>query len=560
MSSAELRTRFLWPLVALLAVVAYVYSVDGLYIPHIGDEAPYIEITRLTAESGTWLPLRTAPGLENTKPPALFWLGIVTTRWAESFTLFRLRFPIVVCTFLTAGLTFVVARRLTRDLECGYIAGLTFLGFYSSYQYGRPFLTNLPETLFVFLAFALVLSGVGAEHRERHWLWALVGLSLGVACLFKSFALVAPVGLALAWSALVARRFQWPAFLRFDVPRILLAAGTALACFAMWPALDPEPAEIFRHFVLEENVGKLGGDDYWRGLFTGPYPLHRLWLGHLANAGLFALPLVYLLVVSVRDRARMSVDEKNLWVLVLSFLVVYSVPGQRQENYLLPSVPALAVLIAMRWRHVGSRWFHLFNLPAIAVLAFLIPLLTSMGNDVLPPGSYAGWQLALPVLVLAGWVALTVRPSMARYGFHALVFATFLAISGALAPFEGPLGRFELKRVEALAGRRVFVPESFIRRHERHRFLLPRARIEGYDPLNTEATASLLESGGIVVVHKDVGDSGTGPFRVMARRLDLRSRHTGEEMWRIAFHHELDLLVREELVVRRFRQEREQKQ
>ena len=147
MSSAETRTRFLWPVVSLLAVVAYLYSVDGLYIPHIGDEAPYIEIARLTAESGEWLPLRTAPGLENTKPPALFWLGIVTTRWAESFTLFRLRFPIVVCTFLTAGLTFFVARRLTRDLECGYIAGLTFLGFYSSYQYGRPFLTNLSRNV-----------------------------------------------------------------------------------------------------------------------------------------------------------------------------------------------------------------------------------------------------------------------------------------------------------------------------------------------------------------------------------------------------------------------------
>ena len=178
MSSAETRTRYLWPLVSLLAVIAYLYSVDGLYIPHIGDEAPYIEITRLTAESGAWLPIRTAPGLENTKPPGLFWLGLVTTRWAESFTLFRLRFPIVVFTFLAAGLTFVVARRLTRDLECGYIGGLTFLGFYSSYQYGRPFLTNLPETFFVFLAFALVLPGAGARYRERYWLWVLVGLSL----------------------------------------------------------------------------------------------------------------------------------------------------------------------------------------------------------------------------------------------------------------------------------------------------------------------------------------------------------------------------------------------
>ena len=505
-------------------------------------------------------PHRTAPGLENTKPPALFWLGIVTTRWAESFTLFRLRLPIVLCTFLTAGLTFVVARRLTRDLECGYIAGLTFVGFYSTYQYGRPFLTNLPETLFVFLAFALVL--VGGQHRERYWLWLLVGLSLGVACLFKSFALVAPVGLAITWHALVIHRFQRHrfqrrAFVRFDVPRILVASGVALACFAMWPVLDPEPAEILRHFVLEENVGKLGGDGYLRGLFTGPYSLHRLWFGHLANAGLFALPLVYLVVISVRDRARMSVDEKSLWILILSFLVVYSVPGQRQENYLLPSVPALAVLMAMRWRDIGSRWFHVFNLPAIAALAFLIPLVVAMSKDVLPPGSYAGWQLALPVLALAGWIVVTVRPSMAGYGFHALVFATLLAVAGAIAPFEGPAGRFEPARVEALRGRQVFVPESFIRRHERHRFLLPGVRIESYDPMDTKAVTQLFESGRIVVVHRGLGETGFGPFRVMARRLDLTSRHTREEMWRIAFHRELDLLVRQELVVRRFRPERE---
>jgi len=556
-SSAETRTRFLWPVVSLLAVVAYLYSVDGLYIPHIGDEAPYIEITRLTAESDEWLPLRTAPGLENTKPPGLFWLGIVTTRWAESFTLFRLRFPIVVCTFLSAGLTFFVARRLTRDLECGYLAGLTFLGFFSSYQYGRPFLTNLPETLFVFLAFALVLPNVGDQCRERYWLWGLVGVSLGVACLFKSFALVAPVGLALTWSALVTQRFQWPAFLRFNVPRILLASCVALACFSMWPALDPEPAEILRHFVLEENVGKLGGNGYLRGLFSGPYPLHRLWLGHLANAGLFALPLVYLVAVSVRDRARMSVDEKSLWILVLSFLFVYSVPGQRQENYLLPSVPALAVLIAMRWRHIGSRWFRFFNLPAIAALAVLIPLLGAMRNDVLPSESYASWQLALPVLALGGWIAVTIRPAMARYGFHALVFATFLAVSGAIAPFEGSAGRFAPARVAALAGRRVFVPESFIRRHERHRFLLPGARIESYDPRDIQAVTKLLGSGRIVVVHRGLGETDTGPFRVMARRLDLTSRHTREQMWRIAFHREVDLLVRQELVVRRFRGERE---
>ena len=75
--------------------------------------------------------------------------------------------------------------------------------------------------------------------------------------------------------------------------------------------------------------------------------------------------------------------------------------------------------------------------------------------------------------------------------------------------------------------------------------------------MDTKAVTQLLESGRIVVVHRGLGETGTGPFRVMARRLDLTSRHTHEEMWRIAFHRELDLLVRQELVVRRFRKERE---
>lgn len=558
MRAAETRARVIWPLVSLFAVIVYAYALDGLYIPHIGDEAPYIEIVRLTAESGDWLPLRTPPGLENTKPPALFWLGIVSTSWAEELTLWRLRAPVLSCTLLVAALTFLVARKMSGDLECAFIAALTFVGFYSSYQYGRPFLTNLPETLFVFLAFALVL--VGGKHIERTWLWGLAGVSLGVACLFKSFALVAPVGLALSWYTLMAREYRVREFLRIDAPRIAFAIVVALACFAMWPIMDPAPEEILRHFVVEENVGKLAGDGYVRGLFIGPYALHRLWLGHLANAGLFAFPLIYVVVAGIRGRhdIRASAHERGLWILVLSFLIVFSIPSQRQENYLIPTVPALAILIAIRWRAIADGWFRLFNVPAIVVLAVLIPLIVSVRADVLPPGSYAAWQLALPVLVLAGWLAVSVRPSAARYAFHGLVLATFLAVAAALAPFEGPLGRFEPSRVAALARRKVFVPESFIRRQERHRFLLPGARVEGYDPSDVGAANRLLEAGRLVVVHRGLGETDTGPFRVMARRLDLTSRHTPEEMWRIAFRHELSLLVRQELVVRRFRREREQ--
>ena len=465
-----------------------------------------------------------------------------------------MRLPIALCTFLLAALVFFVTERLTKDRVRGAVGGLTFLGFYSSFQYGRPFLTNQLESLFVFLSFAILL--LGRRYRDRLALWVGIGVSLGIACLFKSFALVAPVGLALTWITFMERGYPVRDFLVRDAPRIALAVMVALGCFAIWPLFDPEPGAILQHFVLEENLGKLGGESYFRGLFAWPYPIYRLWLGHFGNAGFFALPLIYLVVRSVRERKSATVDERGLWILVLSFLIVYSVPSQRQENYLIPTVPALSILLAMRWPSIDRRWFRLFHLPGIAMLVVLISLMWVARSDILPAGSYAPWHLAVPVVTLGGWLFATFSVRRAPRLFHALVFLSFLSLATATAPFEGPAGRFEPDRVARLAGRRVYVPEDFIRKHERHRFLLPGMRVEGYDPSDSDRLTHLLESGRMVVVRRAFGETATGPFRVFARRLDLTSRHSPSEMWRIAFERELHLLVRQELVVRRFRRGR----
>jgi 4-amino-4-deoxy-L-arabinose transferase-like glycosyltransferase len=548
------RARFFWPLVSLFAVVVYLYSLGGFYVPHIGDEAPYIEITRLTAASGRLLPLSTAPGLENTKPPLLFWLGIFATDWGREWTLLRLRVPIVVSTFAIALVAFWLVGRLGRDRETAFLASLTFLGFYSTYQYGRPFLTNSPESLFVFLSFALVL---GFRDRGRRWApWVASGLALGLGCLFKSFALVAPAGLALVWLAAIERRGDRRVLASTDLPRVAVTVSIALFLFLLWPLLDPDPSAIFRHFVIEQNLGKLQGAGYWSGLFSGPYALQWLWLGPFASAGLFALPLLFLVVASLRERNSLSRDEKALWVLVLSFLLVYSIPRQRQENYLLPTVPALSILLALRWRRFSTRWFRWFSLFGVVYAAALFSLVRAVQRDALPRGSYSAWQIALLVALVLSWVAMLLLPSIARGWFHPLALASLGALAIALAPFEGPQGRYPPDRLEILKGRRVFVPSTFVSHYERHRFLLPGARVEGYDPSDANETSRLLDSGRIVVVQRPVGDDPQGPFRVIARRFDLSSRQTNEEMWRILVDHDLDLLVREELILRRYRTDR----
>jgi 4-amino-4-deoxy-L-arabinose transferase-like glycosyltransferase len=536
-TSKEIRLRaWLWPAVALFGALVYLHSLGGLYIPHIGDEAPYIEIARLTAESGSLLPLKTGAGLENTKPPLLYWLGIVSTGWGSKWTLFRLRAPIVAFTFATAALTFWLCRKLGGEREIAWLSALTFLGFYSSFQYGRPFLINSPETFFVILSFALFLlrsSPIPA------------GLALGIACLFKSFALIAPVGLALAWAGGRRRIFD-----------ASLTAAIALAVFALWPLLDPDPASVLRHFVFEENIGKLQGEGYLRGLFTGPYAVHWLWLGHFGNAGLFAVPLLFLGIAAFKERKILSREERSLWILVLSFLLVYSLPSQRQENYLIPTVPALAILIARRWNALAAPWLRAAALPGPLFASALLWVVLGIRGRALPPESYSAWQIFVPALVLGLWIALLVFPRASRYAFHAMVFASFLLISMAVAPFEGPLGRYPPDRVAFLEGKRVFVPAEFISRQERHRFLLPGARIEGYDPADADTVSRLLSSGRVVIVHREPGRGVEGPFRVIGRRFDLRSRQTMGEMWRIFYHRDLDLLVRQELVVRRHRRDR----
>ena len=83
--------------------MTYFFGLDSLQIPKNGDEFPYAHITRLTAESGHLLPLQSLlENMRNTKPPMLFWQGVMSTHWGHEWTLWHLRYPNVLYTLATA--------------------------------------------------------------------------------------------------------------------------------------------------------------------------------------------------------------------------------------------------------------------------------------------------------------------------------------------------------------------------------------------------------------------------------------------------------------------------
>jgi 4-amino-4-deoxy-L-arabinose transferase-like glycosyltransferase len=549
LDNKNFRIRFWWPLITLVAVFSYFYHLDGLHIPKIGDEAPYYHITRLTAESGHWLPLQGDHGLQNTKPPLLFWQGMVSTNMAADWTLERLRLPIVIYSLLTALLAYLLAIKISGDREKGFIAALSFLGFASTFQHGRPFLTNLPETFFIFLCFFLLVYFWQRKDQWKLYHWALLGLALGIATLYRSFIIVVPVGFAMLLIQGFERNWNINELIQRDLAPISLMVIIALLCFSLWPLLDPHPENILQQFILGQNVSKLDQGNYFHGLFSGPYPLTRIWLGQLTNAGLLMFVLVGVVIVAIRNRSHWSGEERTLWLFVLAYLVVYSVPSQRQENYLLPTTPALGVLMALHWHRFKPRTWAVMAIPIFIGVGILTWLFINVPGNV---SGFPNYDIGARLFMYAGWLLIAYSIYSARhlqYTINLLVFYSFILLAVVLSPLEGKPGRYNQQTIHEVAGETIYMPAGFGPRHERYRFILPGANIRGYNPNNQRQQEHLLQQGYKVGIYLPVNHFCDSRYQVYGRRLDLKTRQTPEEVKDILFNKRLDLLFQQELIV-----------
>jgi 4-amino-4-deoxy-L-arabinose transferase-like glycosyltransferase len=537
----------------LLAVGLYVHDLSSPHIPKNGDEYPYTHITRLTAASGTLLPLRSElPGMRNTKPPLLFWQGILSTDRGRSFDLWHLRYPSVVYTFLTGLLVFLLGRRLSGDTETGLVGALAYLGFFTTYRYGRPFLTNAPEVFWLFVPFFALLYWRPASFASRVVLPVGMGLALGLGLLYKSFALTAPVGLGLGLWYLHVREYRSRDFLTEDLGKVLVVLGLSLAIFGTWFLLDPEPRAVWDEFVVGENVGKFDlAGSYLPGLVWGRFSLPSLAVGSLLNAGLLVLLVVALFVSSWRRRRELTDGERLLWIWVLTLFVVYCFPSQRSSRYLLPAMPAVAVLLALHWPRIRQGVFVatlvLAALPVVATAWLSVALQGTLPGP--PPYGPGHWGLL--AVTGAALVFALLLPRLTRLGVLAGVLLVLLSFSSLLKPLDGPLGRYDARAQAAVVGRDVWVPVDFIAKEEGHRMLLPDARVHGYRDERDPSVPALLERYPRVAVRLRPGDPVGDEAVVLGERFDLRGRQRGDEIREMlagnVFEH---LLVREVLVGR----------
>ena len=527
------RRRVLWySLTAALAAFTYFYGLDGQHIPKNGDEYPYEHITRMTAASGRWLPLQSElKEMRNTKPPLLFWQGVASTNRGKDWALWNLRWPSVVYTLLTAALAFLVAMRLSGRVDTGLLALITFLAFFSTYRYGRPFLTDAPSVFWLFVPCAAVLASGGRILESRLSAPILVGIATGVGLLYKSFALLLPVAIFLAWGYLRRRSYHAVTFLKRDTGKLAIVGVIALAMFSLWFVLDPDPRAIVNEFVLRENAAKFDAPaGYLGNLVWGRSSLWRLVVSYPLNAGLLLFPVIALFVVAFKRRDEWNDGEKLLWMWVLTLFVVFSLPSQRDERYLLPAMPALAVLCALNWDRISGLAFK--SSLAVTGTGLLALGYLSLRLEAEVPGeplySPGFWVLVIGALLFVA--ASLFVPGLARPGVNTAVVLAMLCFAAALRPLDGVRGSYGARARELTEGRSVWVPTNFIAKEEGHRFLLPGADVRGY-PLNDRLTATELAARyPLFAIRLPINGTAVGGGSVLGERLDIATRQTPDQI------------------------------
>lgn len=523
-----------------LGLAAYFVALDSDHAATNGDELLYAQLTRVTAESGDWLPLRYVEERHrNTKPPALFWQGLVSTEWAHDWSLWNLRWPNVLYSLGTALMVFLIARRISGNFSTSLLAALVYLAFFGTYRYGRVFLTSGPETFWLFAPFCLLLLAgkrpcESGPQQSLTWpLSVAFGLMIGAALLYKSFALVLPGTAGLAWWTLHSRGYAWGPWLRSDMPKIALTGILALGVFSLWYCFDPQRHLILRDFVFRENVGKFDprGGSYFLNLLWGDSSIWRNIISYPLNAGLLAPAVVAVFVISWIRRRQLGTEEKLLWIWIATVFVVFTLPNQRDERYLLPAMPALAVLSALHWQEI-PRWVFSLTLLAVAVISLgmgLGALLLTGDAGLGPLYPWFFWLFLMAIIVFC--VAGIWRPELTRRFAVPAVFLLYLGYAGFLIPFDGPRGEFDRAAAAFASGKTVAAPINFNAREEIYRFMLPDTELSPYGVNESDLESLKSEHRTFIVTLplRDMTAENSSDLRIIGTRLQLIDRFSNKE-------------------------------
>src|SRR5664280_2620607 len=332
---------------ACLLVRAARVGLAGDYIDPISkistqDEALYAHSAIAMARQGDWLTPRFMGRYALYKPPLLIWAAAASSKLLGVSRL-SLRLPIALLSALALGLIFLWAGELA-GWQAGAVAGALLLSNHLWHTLAGLCMTDGLLLAFYIAAFYALFCDPWLESRA-----ALVGFSAAVAAaiLTKGIAGIPPLAvLGLYW--LAARRQERPAF-----ARVCLAAALALALAAPWFvyqfAVHPRWFWM-EHFAVEILGFGAGAPPQTSRENPALFYLMRLAATDpvLLAAAAAAIPAF---LRDLRGRRTAPVLLAAWMAVMLAAMLAWH---YRNASYLLPLVPALA-LLAAAWGPFRTR-------------------------------------------------------------------------------------------------------------------------------------------------------------------------------------------------------------
>jgi 4-amino-4-deoxy-L-arabinose transferase-like glycosyltransferase len=441
-----------WFILFLVITAFYFWGLGSL--PLVGpDEPRYAQVAReMLARRDVITPtLGGLPWFE--KPPLLYWMMMLSYR-VLGVNEYAARLGPALCGLLTAVFIYLIGSAVGHAETRGADDDSSSIGRWSALVWlsslgaivlsrGATFDIVLTMTISGALAcFFIVEIKTRRDERERSsskWLPVAFYFFLGLSLLAKGL-----IGFVLILGVIgfyFLLRREWPrrAFLLsliWGLPLSWLVAG-------VWygPMIARHGWTFIEQFIIQHHFARFATNKYHH---PGPFYFYLPVLAGLALPWIMVLAAS--LISSRRWNWRGALPLDRAKVFALAWLIVpvafFSFSGSKLAAYVLPALPAVAMLVGERIDCFCRNERGEKVLRVTGVLLIVIAAAATWYADKNPELNLATTSLAaLPLLIVGAW--LLVRPQPGRRSFIVILVAVFLAASIGLkvmGPFLGKRG------------------------------------------------------------------------------------------------------------------------
>ncbi len=361
---------------ALATLLLLIWFMLGAWIRPLSlpDEGRYVGVAWEMVRSGDWL-TPTLNGLPYFhKPPLFYWLTAISIKLFGTVDL-AMRMASLLAAALVA---FAGARLLSRWRGVQHARWYLLLLATLPYTYLGSQFANHDMLVAAFISSAVIFAAdamLSADHaqpwqRSMLLAWACVAFGL----LSKGLiGIVLPAGVMLLWIVL-QRRWSWLMKLLWW-PGILLFTAIAAPWFGLMQLKFPQ---FFDYFFIHQH--------FERFTETGFNNMNPWWF-YPAVIALLCLPWSVLLLgqfkLPLQGDSHTALRHLQ-WVWIVVVVGFFSLPASKLIGYVLPAIPAIAMLIAdvvVTRLLPRPRMQWLPRILAAACLVSLIPLVWIFGRE-----------------------------------------------------------------------------------------------------------------------------------------------------------------------------------